>query len=80
MNSLDDQQLILDAGSGDRDAFSILVNRHYLGIFSYVHRYLGSADLHTVEDLTQDVFLSAWKAAPSYRPEAKVSTWLLEIC
>ena len=32
-----------------------------------------------MEDLTQDVFLSAWKTAPSYRPEAKVSTWLLKI-
>jgi len=79
MNSLDDQQLIKDAGGGDRDAFRILVDRHYTSIFSYVQRYLGSTDLHTAEDLTQDVFLSAWKAAPAYRPEAKVRTWLLKI-
>jgi RNA polymerase sigma-70 factor (ECF subfamily) len=79
MNSLDDQQLIMDAGGGDRDAFRILVDRHYPRIFGYVQRYLGSTDLHTVEDITQDVFLSAWKAAPSYRAEAKVSTWLLKI-
>jgi RNA polymerase sigma-70 factor (ECF subfamily) len=79
MNSLDDQQLIMDAGGGDRDAFRVLVDRHYTRIFSYVQRYLGSTDFHAVEDLTQDVFLSAWKAAPSYRPEAKVSTWLLKI-
>ena len=44
-----------------------------------MHRYLGSIGRDTAEDLAQDVFLSAWKAAPSYEPRAKVRTWLLRM-
>jgi len=31
------------------------------------------------EDITQDVFLRAWTACPSFTPRAKVLTWLLQI-
>jgi len=31
------------------------------------------------EDLTQEAFLRAYRAAPRYRPEARLSTWLFRI-
>ena len=31
------------------------------------------------EDLTQDVFLRAWRAAPRWQPLGRVSTWLFQI-
>jgi RNA polymerase sigma-70 factor (ECF subfamily) len=31
------------------------------------------------EDLTQEVFLSVWKSAGTYRPDAKFTTWLYRI-
>ncbi len=34
------------------------------------------ADRQLAEDLTQETFLRAWRAAPRWRPLARVSTWL----
>lgn len=79
MNVSDDEQLMLAAARGDREAFGSLVERHHPGVLRFVHRFLGIVDGHTAEDLAQDVFLAAWKAAPSFRPQAKVLTWLLRI-
>lgn len=79
MSVSDDQQLMLAAAQGDREAFGRLVERHHPGVLRFVHRFLGIVDGHTAEDLAQDVFLAAWKAAPSFRPRAKVLTWLLRI-
>jgi len=79
MSLNDDEQLMLAAAQGDREAFGSLVERHHPGVLRFVHRFLGIVDGHTAEDLAQDVFLAAWKAAPSFRPRAKVLTWLLRI-
>jgi len=70
---------MLAAAQGDREAFGILVERHHCAIVQFVHRFLGIAGREAAEDLAQDVFLAAWKAAPSFRPQAKVLTWLLRI-
>ncbi|MGM0490564.1 MAG: RNA polymerase sigma factor, partial [Planctomycetota bacterium] len=79
MSVSDDEQLMLGAAQGDREAFGRLVERHHPGILRFVHRFLGNVDTHTAEDLAQDVFLAAWQAAPSFRPRAKLLTWLLRI-
>jgi len=77
--AIDDERLILAAGRGDRDAFGVLVERCHHDVVNFIDRYLGFTDGHIAEDLAQEVFLSAWKAAPSFRPRAKVQTWLLRI-
>ncbi|MHC4445211.1 MAG: RNA polymerase sigma factor [Planctomycetota bacterium] len=78
-NQLSDNDLILAAGSGDREAFAILVERHYRAVIQFVHRFLGSTDQNLAEDIAQETFLGAWKSAPSFRPQAKVLTWLMRI-
>jgi RNA polymerase sigma-70 factor (ECF subfamily) len=45
----------------------------------FIHRFLATTDRATAEDLAQDVFLSAWKYAPTFEPRAKVVTWLFRI-
>ena len=79
MAETDDLELLLAAGRGDRDAFSLLAERHHRAVIHYVHRFLGRIDLATAEDIAQDVFLRAWTACPSFTPRAKVLTWLLQI-
>ena len=74
-----DEELLSAAGRGDRGAFGELVERHHRAVVHFVHRFIGSGDRGTVEDLAQDVFLNAWKAARSFSPRAKVLTWLLHI-
>lgn len=79
MDPRQDGELMLAAGQGDRDAFAVLVARHQGAIIHFIHRFLGTASCDVVEDLAQEVFLEAWKYASSFRPRAKVLTWLFRI-
>lgn len=79
MPDRDDTALLLAAGEGDRQAFGALVERHHRAIIQFAHRFLSTADRATAEDIAQQVFLAAWKAAPSFEPRAAVKTWLLRI-
>jgi RNA polymerase sigma-70 factor (ECF subfamily) len=74
-----DEELLLASGRGDRDAFTVLVQRHHRATIQFVHRFLATADRATAEDLAQQVFLSAWRYAPTFQPRAKVLTWLFRI-
>jgi RNA polymerase sigma-70 factor (ECF subfamily) len=74
-----DADLLLAAGRGDRLAFGALVERHHRAVVQYAYRFLGDVDRDTAEDLAQDVFLKAWRAASTFQPRAAVLTWLLRI-
>ncbi len=43
----------------------------------FLYRLCGDRGL--AEDLTQEVFLRVWRAAPRWQPLGKVSTWLFQI-
>ena len=79
MSQRSDEDLMVAAGRGDRQAFTALVGRHHRAVIHFVYRFLGDVDRATAEDLAQDVFLKAWKSAGGYRPRAKVLTWFLQI-
>jgi|WetSurMetagenome_2_1015567.scaffolds.fasta_scaffold339029_2 RNA polymerase sigma-70 factor, ECF subfamily len=79
MTATDETALMLAAGRGDREAFGLLVERYHAAIVQFADRFLGPADRNAAEDLAQDVFLAAWQAAPTYRPRAKVLTWLMRM-
>jgi RNA polymerase sigma-70 factor (ECF subfamily) len=79
MRERKDEELLAAAGRGDRKAFGVLVERHHRPIVQFVLRFLGDVDRDTAEDLTQDVFIGAWKSAPRFRPRASVAAWLLRI-
>jgi RNA polymerase sigma-70 factor (ECF subfamily) len=59
---------------GDREAFAALYDRHAASIMGFLHRLSGRREV--AEDLTQETFLRAWRAAPRWQPLARVSTWL----
>ena len=69
---------LLDAtGRGDRDAFESLVKRYQRPLLNFIARYLG--DRAMAEDLTQEVFLRIYRAAPRFEAKTKVSTWVFRI-
>ncbi len=77
MPELPDEELVALSARGRQDAFEILVKRHQRRVAGLAYRFTGSrAD---AEDLAQDVFLAAWKAAARWRPEAKFGTWLYRV-
>lgn len=58
-------------------AFDKLVELHQARIARLVQRLLGwSAD---VEDVVQEVFVSAWRGLPNFRGQSGIETWLMRI-
>jgi RNA polymerase sigma-70 factor (ECF subfamily) len=73
MQSEDD--LVARAGQGEASAIAMLVTRKLPRVLGLARRMLG--DAAEAEDVAQETFLRAWKAAPSWRPgRAKFDTWL----
>jgi RNA polymerase sigma-70 factor, ECF subfamily len=72
-----DVQLMLKAGTGDLHAFETLVLKHQKSVLNAAYRYTGNPSV--AEELAQDVFVRVFRAANSYRPEARFSTWLFTI-
>ncbi|MCP4593507.1 MAG: sigma-70 family RNA polymerase sigma factor [bacterium] len=79
MSERSDEALMAEVSRGDRAAFGMVVERHYPTVVRFAQRFLGSAARQVAEDVAQDVFLKAWRAARNYEPRAKVVTWLLRI-
>jgi RNA polymerase sigma-70 factor (ECF subfamily) len=77
MSGPSDLDLLRAVAGGDRGAFEALYARHAAAVMRFLHHLCHDAGL--AEDLTQETFVRAWRAAPRFRPEASVRTWLLEI-
>ena len=71
---LDDRQLVERAHEGDRAAFRVLVERYMKTIYAVALDMTG--DHHDAEDISQDVFLKAFRSITGFRSRASVSTWL----
>jgi RNA polymerase sigma-70 factor (ECF subfamily) len=72
-----DEELMLRTQKSDRQAFSLLYERYSASVLSYLYRMLGNLD--DVESIAQEVFLRAFRFAPTYRYPQKFSTWLFTI-
>lgn len=74
MAFVSDLDQITRAAAGDPSAVSWLVDRYSPGVLGLATRMLG--DRMEAEDVTQETFLRAWKALPTWEPRARFSTWL----
>ena len=78
ITKIGERELIASVLRKDRKASAEFVERFVDSVYAYVrHRLLPRADL--VEDLVQDVFLSAWESLPSFRGDSPVRSWLIGI-
>jgi len=73
----DDVELVAASKSGNQDAFAQLVQRHQHRVFNLVYRML--QDYDEANEVTQETFLAAWQGLPSFRGDARFSTWLYRI-
>ena len=71
------EALMARVAAGDKHAFEALLYRYQQSIINFIFRFLG--DRSEAEDLTQEVFLSVWRSAGTYKPKAKFTTWLYRI-
>jgi RNA polymerase sigma-70 factor (ECF subfamily) len=70
-----DQELVARAAAGDGRAFRVLYERYASEVYRYVR--LRAGDDRLAEDLTQDVFVSVYRALPRYEWQGHIRPWLL---
>ena len=63
--------------SGDVSAFDVLVLRHQKSIQRVCYRFTGNTE--DAADLTQEVFVKAYRSLPKFRGTSAFSTWLYRI-
>jgi RNA polymerase sigma-70 factor (ECF subfamily) len=73
----DEAQLVTASKQGDQDAFAQLVQQHQRRVFNLVFRML--QEYEEANEVTQETFLAAWQGLPSFRGDARFSTWLYRI-
>jgi len=72
-----DQQLVERAQRGEKRAFDLLVTKYQRRLGRLLSRFI--RDSSDVEDVTQEAFVKAYRALPSFRGESAFYTWLYRI-
>ena len=72
-----DQQLVARAQRGDKRAFELLVLKYQRKLGRLLSRFV--RDPAEVEDVTQEAFIKAYRALPSFRGDSAFYTWLYRI-
>jgi RNA polymerase sigma-70 factor (ECF subfamily) len=63
--------------AGDRDAYRVLMDRHFCSVTRVAFRITGNeAD---AEEATQEAFLRAYNKLPTFRQDSAFSTWIMRI-
>jgi RNA polymerase sigma-70 factor (ECF subfamily) len=72
-----DRQLVERAQRGDKRAFELLVEKYQRKLARLLSRLI--RDPGEVEDVTQEAFIKAYRALPSFRGDSAFYTWLYRI-
>lgn len=72
-----DQQLVERAQRGDKKAFELLVIKYQRKLARLLSRFI--RDSAEIEDVSQEAFIKAYRALPSFRGESAFYTWLYRI-
>lgn len=70
-------QLISSVAAGDRDAFRALYEQFAGRVYNTALSYL--QDKQDAEEVTQDVFVTIYRQAGSFRGDSALSTWIYRI-
>ncbi|MBL7011742.1 MAG: sigma-70 family RNA polymerase sigma factor [Kiritimatiellales bacterium] len=74
---LNETDLVRRAQLDDMSAYEELVRRYYDRIYGLVYGMVSSRE--DAEDVTQEVFVKAWKALAHFREQASFYTWIYRI-
>lgn len=77
MQGKSDNELIAAYLGGNKQALEILVGRYFRQIYGFVGRYAAAPE--DTEDLTQEVFVKAWRHLKTFDREMNFKTWLFAI-
>jgi len=74
---LNDNELISKVLNGDQQAYAGLVNRYQSYVFTLALRFTKNRE--DAEEVSQDIFVKAYRALSDFRGASKFSTWLYTI-
>lgn len=77
MEATSEHELVERCREGDEQAFRELVDRYKGLVFALVARSI--PDRGRAEEVAQDVFVRVYRGLPSFRGDARVSTWIYRI-
>ena len=72
-----EQEAIRAILAGDRDAYRLLMDRHFYSIFRVTFRITGNET--DAEEATQEAFLRAYNKLPTFRQDSAFTTWIMRI-
>lgn len=72
-----DNEIIDRVLTGDQQAYTLLVDRYKSFVFTLALRYTKNRE--DAEEISQDIFIKAYRALADFRKESKFSTWLYTI-
>jgi RNA polymerase sigma-70 factor (ECF subfamily) len=73
----EDQKLVAEFLAGSDGAFEQLVNRYLKAIYNFLYQF--TKDRDSLEDLTQETFIKAWKNIRKFDSRKNFRTWLFTI-
>jgi RNA polymerase sigma factor (sigma-70 family) len=73
----DDNEIISRVLAGDRQAYAGLVNRYQNYVFTLTLRFMKNRE--DAEEVSQDIFVKAYRSLADFRRASKFSTWLYTI-
>ncbi len=74
---LTDNEIIRKVLDGDHQHFAVLVKRYQNFVFTITLRYTENRE--DAEEISQDVFVKAFKSLKDFRGDSKFTTWLYTI-
>jgi RNA polymerase sigma-70 factor (ECF subfamily) len=74
---LDEGQLVAACLAGRREAFDVIVERHRRTVYLLCYRFVGNHE--DASDLSQDVFVRAYKGLQRFRGQSSLGTWIYRI-
>src|SRR5881396_1826590 len=72
-----DTEIISRVLGGDHNAYAALVERYKAYVFTLVLRYVKNRE--DAEEVSQDIFIKAYRSLADFKGTAKFSTWLYTI-
>ena len=77
LEALPEADLVAACLAGRPHAFDLIVERHRRTVYQLCYRFVGNHE--DASDLSQDVFLRAYRGLKSFRGQSSIGTWLYRI-
>lgn len=76
-HSIEEQQIIADILNGNKQLYSVIVNRYKHRIFGFIQGM--GIPREDVEDIVQETFIRAYRKLATHRLDRSFSAWLFKI-